>query len=271
MREPTLSVVDGPGAIPPGGREGYTFDKGDAVAITTPAPRFDAWRDLEEMLKRSEPPEGHFHTAELEDDNEPNGMVVIRDRAGNPTAWLSRAAFEGFLKAAGEFKPPAPKPPAFRPPARLNRHQRRAEAAKKRRGKLSAPDLFLCLPCGKGGEEKGKTPYVDRRECDYCGALCQNLLVPFGQLPEPGALPRGAFITAASAPPPRALSRQEREAQVRPPPEPRVKRNPFRAPIGERCGLKAECGGDCELVRGHAGAKHACMPDPATGAETCPA
>lgn len=43
---------------------------------------------LAELLKRSAFPEGHFHTAELDDDT-----VVIRDRAGNPTAWMSLAAF----------------------------------------------------------------------------------------------------------------------------------------------------------------------------------
>jgi hypothetical protein len=56
--------------------------------------------DDKEALKcaiaRSKFPVGHFHTAELEDDSDPNSLVVIRNREGFPVAWMSVAAFEAL-------------------------------------------------------------------------------------------------------------------------------------------------------------------------------
>lgn len=123
--------------------------------------------------------------------------------------------------------------------------------------------VFLCRACFPDPKEV-KTLGIPRRECDYCGAVCSNV-------PELLGLPPGDLVNASDAPAPRALSRQEVEAQVRPAPEPvEPKSNPFIA-LENRCGLRVEyCGGTCDLVREHSG-DHVCNPDPETGEETCPA
>jgi hypothetical protein len=87
-------------------------------------------------------PPDHFATAELLDDSEPDGAVLLKDKAGNVTAVMPRATFDAYQSAAVEnerfagqpkaplgrgFADPDPMPPAFK-----NRHQRRAEAARKR-------------------------------------------------------------------------------------------------------------------------------------------
>lgn len=93
-------------------------------------------RDLEVMLAASVAPRGHYAIADLDDE----GVVVIRDEGGHPTAWMSPEAFGAFELAGTEIrnreqvarlvadmkKLEEPRPPA-------NRHQRRAEAARKRR------------------------------------------------------------------------------------------------------------------------------------------
>lgn len=69
-------------------------------------------------------PPGHFAMAELEDDAQPRGAVVLKDKDGNVAAVVPRAAFEAWLLA---IEAPVESLP--------NRHQRRAEAARKRRAR----------------------------------------------------------------------------------------------------------------------------------------
>jgi hypothetical protein len=95
-------------------------------------------RDVETIFAASVARPGHFAIAELDSE----GVVVIRDEAGNPTAWMSPEAFDACELAGVEIrnreqierlvadmkKLTAPRSP-------LNRHERRAEAAQKRRDK----------------------------------------------------------------------------------------------------------------------------------------
>ncbi len=126
--------------------------------------------------------------------------------------------------------------------------------------------LFLCRACYPNPPASA-VGYgaIPRGECSRCGAICSDM-------PASG-LPPGSLVAAESAPAPRALTRQEWEAQVReapPAPEP-LKPNPFFATDDqERCSEAAACGGLCCKARGHGGS-HACSPDPDTGKETCPA
>jgi len=97
--------------------------------------------------------------------------------------------------------------------------------------------LFLCRVCFPNpGEEK--TLGIPRRACDYCGALCSN--------GPNGPLPQGSLVNASDAPPPRALSRAEIEAQVRPV-------EPPRPPPAPECSLPLDCAGNCHLSAGHEG------------------
>lgn len=68
--------------------------------------------------------------------------------------------------------------------------------------------LFLCRVCFPNPDPNAMAPAVASfGACDYCGALCSN---------DPNStLPRGTVVAADAAPPPRALTRQERDAQVR--------------------------------------------------------
>lgn len=161
--------------------------------------------------------------------------------------------------------------------------------------------IFLCAFCFPNPDKEAFTrATMPRGQCSYCGAICSDS-------PTVG-LPPGSLVDAANAPPPRALSRQEREAQVRDweafrslvgegiasyvegeavkvlvpsgaesitltvpitTPQPEPP-NPFIAEKGNECAKKASCGGLCAKPKRHKGG-HACAPDPKTGKETCPA
>ncbi len=92
------------------------------------------------------------HVARLEDEARPDGAVLIQDASGATVAVMSREQWRDWqsllvasgpigdtLKALAEaIAPPRPKLMAtldWRPPQALNRHQRRAEAARKRRAR----------------------------------------------------------------------------------------------------------------------------------------
>jgi len=92
-------------------------------------------------------PLDHIATAELEDESNPDGAILLKDRAGNVTGVVSRATFEAFMQATLLNPEPRLKGHAARAEARgfaepdqpiaprKNRHQRRAEAARKRRAR----------------------------------------------------------------------------------------------------------------------------------------
>lgn len=61
--------------------------------------------DIEAIYKYSRPALDGPCTARLEDENQPDGMVIVEDRYGAPVAFMSRKVYEAYARLADERKP----------------------------------------------------------------------------------------------------------------------------------------------------------------------